>query len=67
MEEGTPYGQSGAYELVDPCRLCVDGCVSGGLKDFIEFQKWLITVLLIFGTASVILLAILLCVSPDYT
>lgn len=37
------------------------------MKDFIEFQKWLITVLLIFGTASVILLAILLCVSPDHT
>lgn len=37
------------------------------MKDFIEFQKWLITVLLFFGTVSVILLAVLLCFSPDHT
>jgi hypothetical protein len=37
------------------------------MKDFIEFQKWLITVLLFFGTASVIMLGILLCINPDRT
>jgi hypothetical protein len=36
------------------------------MKDFIEFQKWLIMVLLFFGTVSVIMLAILLCFSPDH-
>lgn len=33
------------------------------MKDFIEFQKWLIMVLLCFGTISVIALAIVLCVN----
>jgi hypothetical protein len=37
------------------------------MADFIEFQRWLILVILCFGTVSVIALAVVLCVnmSPD--